>query len=366
VVGLRIGLEARDIRKADIPWNLTFLVDISGSMTDRLALVRKSLDHLVDAMRPGDRISIATYAGGVSTVLEPTTLAQRDKASIKGIIEDLTPGGGTAMADGLKNAYAVNRMGFLDDGVNRVIVCSDGDANIGATGWDEMLDQVKAYKEQGITLSTLGFGIGNFNDATMEMLADRGNGNYYYIDSEAEAERLFTEELTAMMQVVAWDAKIQVAFRQEAVKSYRLLGYENRAIADSAFHDDTTDAGEVGAGHTVTALYELVLAKPSAPLGAVHLRYRDASGATRSVSRDLGSYSGSAFSAASPDFRFAFTVAEYAEILRQSPYVDTRLEQVSATLRGLDKGGDPKRSEFAGIVDRAAGLKAGRPKVASR
>jgi Ca-activated chloride channel family protein len=324
------------------------------------------LNYLVDAMRSGDRISIATYAGEVSTVLEPTALAQKDKAGIKGIIHALSPGGGTAMADGLKNAYAVNRKGFLEGGVNRVIVCSDGDANIGATGWEDMLAQVKSYKEQGITMSTLGFGIGNYSDANMEMLADRGNGNYYYIDSEAEAERLFTEELTAMMQVVAWDAKIQVAFRREAVKSYRLLGYENRDIADSAFHDDTTDAGEIGAGHTVTAPYELVLADPSAPLGAVHLRYRDASGAAHSLTRDLGSYSGAGFSAASADFRFAFTVAEYAEILRQSRYSDTRMEDISAMLRGLDKGGDPKRAEFAGIVDKAARLRMVRPKVASR
>lgn len=356
LVGLRVGLEAKDIRQADIPWNLTFLVDISGSMAGRLDLVKASLGRLVDAMRPGDRLSIATYAGGVSTVLEPTTLAQKDKAALKGIIQDLSAGGGTAMSDGLENGYAVNRRGFLAGGVNRVIVCSDGDANIGASSWEAMLKRIRQYKEEGITLSTLGFGIGNYNDATMEMLADRGNGNYYYIDSEAEAERLFTKELSAMMEVVAWDAKIQVAFSPQAVKSYRLLGYENRAIKDSDFKKDTTDAGEIGAGHAVTALYELVLANPSAPLGTVHLRYKDASGSVRSVDRDLGAFAGTSSAAASSDFRFAFTVAEYAEVLRGSQFVQTRLGDVAAALRGLDKGGDPRRLEFAEVVAKAATL----------
>ncbi len=307
-------------------------------------------------MRPGDKLSIATYAGGVATVLEPTTLAQQGKDELKGIIRDLRAGGGTAMSDGLENAYHVNNRGFLEDGVNRIVVCSDGDANIGNTGWEEMLASVSQYKRKGITLSTLGFGIGNYNDANMEMLADRGNGNYYYIDSEAEAERLFTEELTAMMKVVAWDAKIQVAFRAEAVKSYRLLGYENRAIADSSFKDDTTDAGEIGAGHTVTALYELVLENPSAPLGAVHLRYKDDSGAMRSCDRELGSFPGGAFASASADHRFAFAVAEYAEILRGSKYTRSRAQDVAETLRGLNLSGDPKREEFARLVDKAAPL----------
>lgn len=356
LVALRIGLEARDTRQADAAWNITMLVDISGSMQDRLDLVKTSMGYLVDAMRPGDKLSIATYAGGVTTVLEPTTLAQQGKDELKGIIRDLRAGGGTAMSDGLENAYHVNDRGFLQDGVNRIVVCSDGDANIGNTGWEEMLASVRQYKRKGITLSTLGFGIGNYNDANMEMLADRGNGNYYYIDSEAEAKRLFTEELTAMMKVVAWDAKIQVAFRAEAVKSYRLLGYENRAIADSAFKDDTTDAGEIGAGHTVTALYELVLENPSAPLGAVHLRYKDASGAVRSCDRELGAFSGGAFASASADHRFAFAVAEYAEILRGSQYTRSRAQDVAVTLRGMNLSGDAKREEFARLVDKAAPL----------
>jgi Ca-activated chloride channel homolog len=358
LIGLRIGLDARDIGGDEAPWNLTILVDVSGSMTGRLDLVKKSLGHLVDAMRAGDRVSIATYAGRVSTVLEPTDLGQKDRAALKSIIADMKAGGGTAMSDGLVNAYRVNRMGFIEGGVNRVIVCSDGDANIGATGWEDMLAKIRQYKDQGITLSTLGFGSGNYSDENMEMLADRGNGNYYYIDSESEARRLFTEELTGMMRVVAWDAKIQVAFRAEAVKSYRLIGYENRAIHDSDFKQDTTDAGEIGAGHTVTALYELVLADPAAPLGTASLRYKDASGSVKTLVRPLGAASGTAFAAASGDFRFAFAVAEYAEILRRSPFVQTRLSDVAATLRGIDPGGDAKRIEFAQIVDRAATLRA--------
>lgn len=357
IVNLRIGIQARAAAgAAPLPWNLTFLVDVSGSMAGRLEMVQGTLERLVDAMREGDRISIATYAGSVSTVLDPTTLREKDRETVKGIIRDLRAGGGTAMADGLENAYAVNRRGFLAVGVNRVIVCSDGDANIGATGFEAMLARIRHHKEEGITLSTLGFGIGNYNDADMEMLADRGNGNYYYIDSDAEAARLFSEELTAMMRVVAWDARIQLSFASAAVKSYRLLGYENRNIADTAFRQDTTDAGEIGAGHTVTALYELVLADPSAGLGKAELRYRDASGANRVLERDLGTWPGGAFTAASGDFRFAVAVAEYAEILRRSPHTRSRMSDVLAIVGGTSAGGDAKRAEFAEIVRKAAGL----------
>jgi len=163
------------------------------------------------------------------------------------------------MASGIQNAYDVNMSGFMEDGVNRVIVCSDGDANVGPTGHEAILELISSYVAEGITLSTLGFGQGNYNDYLMEQLADRGNGNYYYIDSLTEAERLFGEELISVMEVIAKDVKIQVEFNVNEVFRYRLIGYENRDIDDDDFEDETTDAGEIGAGHTVTALYEIEL-----------------------------------------------------------------------------------------------------------
>ncbi|MBC8346959.1 MAG: von Willebrand factor type A domain-containing protein [Candidatus Marinimicrobia bacterium] len=354
---LRIGLQGRDLtdseRKA---WNLTFLVDISGSMTSRLDLVKKSLYILVDQMQAGDKISICTYAGGVGTVLMPTTLSQNDAEGIKGIIADLTAGGTTAMASGLYNAYTVNLSGFINDGVNRVIVCSDGDANVGSTSHEEILTMISTYVEKGITLSTLGFGQGNYNDYLMERLADRGNGNYYYIDSLKEAERLFTEELVSVMEVIAKDVKIQVEFNPVAVIRYRLIGYENRNIADQDFENDTTDAGEIGAGHRVTALYELELTDlGSGNLGTVHLRYKAPNG-DADIPLDVNisaSAIANTFSEGSKRLRFTIGIAEYAEILRGSPYVNTTLNMVEEIMMGAVSGSDDRDVEFLELIRKA-------------
>ena len=354
---LRIGLQGREPAEGESqPWNLTFLVDISGSMTSRMDLVKGSLFILVDNMRDGDQISICTYAGGVRTVLTPTPLAEIGKESIKGIISELQSGGSTAMASGLQNAYNVNMSGFLHEGVNRIIVCSDGDANVGAVRHEEILELIASYVAEGITLSTLGFGQGNYNDLLMEQLADKGNGNYYYIDSLAESERLFTEELIAMMEVIAKDVKIQVEFDPYKVIRYRLIGYENRAIADEDFEDEETDAGEIGAGHRVTALYELELSNnPMGHLLTVHLRYKLPRG-TADIALDVPvarSDLAETFYAASRRFQFTAAVAEYAELLRGSPYVTTTLADVESLAAQTLWGDDDRDVEFLELVRKA-------------
>ncbi len=354
---IRIGLQGRqlpgDERRS---WNLTFLIDISGSMTSRLDLVKQSLYILVDNMQEGDKISICTYAGSVGTVLTPTTLAENDKEGIKGIISDLQAGGSTAMASGIQNAYDVNMSGFMEDGVNRIIICSDGDANVGPTSHEEILELIASYVGNGITLSTLGFGQGNYNDYLMEQLADRGNGNYYYIDSLSEAERLFSEELTAVMEVIAKDVKVQVEFDVDAVIRYRLIGYENRDIADEDFEDETTDAGEIGAGHRVTALYEIELSGSGAGnLLTVHLRYKLPDGETDiplDVPVTLNALAGT-FTESSQRFQFTVGVAEFAEILRVSPYVNTSLADVESIVAPAVAGDDDRDVEFLELVRKA-------------
>ncbi|NQT64508.1 MAG: von Willebrand factor type A domain-containing protein [Candidatus Marinimicrobia bacterium] len=350
---LRIGLKGREVSGEETPWNLTFLIDISGSMTRRLDLVKESLYILVDNMRLGDQVSICTYAGSVGTVLNPTDLQENDADAIKAVIADLEAGGSTAMASGLQNAYDVNSSGFLDGGVNRIIVCSDGDANVGATSHEDILELIEEYVDQGITLSTLGFGSGNYNDQLMEQLADQGNGNYYYIDSIDEAERLFTEELSGVMEVIAKDVKIQVEFNSASVLRYRLIGYENRDIDDDQFENDSTDAGEIGAGHRVTALYELELVQGgSNNLGIVHLRYKMPDGET-DIPFDvpiLGNDLADSFSQASDRFRFTAGVAEYAEIIRESPHVQTPLHAVETLIASSLIGSDERDTELLELI----------------
>lgn len=354
---IRIGLQGRELGGNERrPWNLTFLIDISGSMTSRLDLVKQSLYILVDNMQEGDRISVCTYAGSVDTVLMPTTLSEIDKEGIKGIISDLQAGGSTAMASGIQNAYNVNLSGFMDGGVNRVIVCSDGDANVGPTSHEDILELISSYVEQGITLSALGFGQGNYNDYLMEQLADRGNGNYYYIDSLAEAERLFSEELTAVMEVIAKDVKVQIEFNIDTVVRYRLIGYENRDIADEDFEDENTDAGEIGAGHRVTALYEVELSNNGAGnLAVIHLRYKLPEGES-DIPLDVPiamNVLADTFSASSERFQFTVGVAEFAEILRESPYVTSSLEEVEQVVSQALWGGDDRDVELLELIRKA-------------
>ena len=253
---LRIGIKGFEVADADRPaTNLVFLIDTSGSMGDSIDLVRQSLGLLLDSLNPTDTIALVTYAGNSRIALRPTPASDREQ--ILSAMRSLTTGGSTNGAGGINSAYTLAEDAFKSGGLNRVVLCTDGDFNVGVTGSD-LYDLIEEKRESGITLSVLGFG-GRYNDAQMEQLADRGNGNYTFIDSLREAERALVDRLTATLMVIAKDVKVQLEVNPTLVKTYRLLGYENRAIADQDFRNDQVDAGEIGAGHTVTALVELEL-----------------------------------------------------------------------------------------------------------
>jgi Ca-activated chloride channel family protein len=307
--------------------------------TNRLQLAKETLTLLTRELREDDRVGIVVYADNTRVVLEPTPASEQQR--IVNAINSLHTEGSTYAEAGLRLGYDMARSNMREGENTRVILISDGVANVGATGPDAILETISDGTEQGVTLSTIGVGMGNFNDVLMEQLANNGNGNYYYVDNRREAERVFVHNLTSTLQVIGYDAKIQVEFNPDAVESYRLIGYENRDIADEDFRDDSVDAGEVGAGHTVSALYEVVLnpqAQTGATLGMANIRYEDAE--SREVvevnqSLNLESvYAG--FETAPDDFRLLAAVAEFSEILRDSPYADSAsYEEVLSVLQGL-------------------------------
>lgn len=254
---LRIGIKGFDLPRNERPAaNLVFLVDVSGSMMsqDKLPLVKTSLAMLADRLSPRDRVSIVVYAGAAGIVLDPTSNPNHVKAAL----ECLQAGGSTAGGQGMELAYATARAHFIKGGVNRVIMATDGDFNVGISSNEGIEAIVKKNRESGITLTTLGFGQGNYNEAMMERVADIGNGNYAYIDTAMEAQKVLDEEMAATLFTIAKDVKIQIEFNPAHVKEYRLIGYENRALAEEDFDNDAVDAGDIGAGHQVTALYEIV------------------------------------------------------------------------------------------------------------
>lgn len=324
---MRVGLRGADAEIDRAPVHLTFLVDTSGSMAgaDRLELAQRALHELVEALGPADRVALVTYAGSTRVVLRPT-LAVEGADVVHGAIDRLTSGGGTAMSSGLELAYGLAAEHAVHGAENRVIVLSDGDANLGATTHEQMLAAIRDYAERGITMTTVGFGRGNYQDTLMEQLADQGDGNYHFIDSLAEARRVFGRDLAGTMITIARDVKVQVEFDPSAVVSYRLLGYENRDVADADFRRDEVDAGEMGSGHTVTALYDLVLRDdPGETLAVLRVRSKppgsDSRATERTVTLPTGAVRGS-FAAASADYRIARTTAAFAELLRHSPYVE--------------------------------------------
>ncbi|MBF0432409.1 MAG: von Willebrand factor type A domain-containing protein [Fibrobacteria bacterium] len=360
LVLLRIGLKGKELVQEERKvWNFTFLVDVSGSMTSRLAMVKYSLNVLVDNMQEGDQISLCTYAGSVSTKIAPTTMD--DKEIIKTAINNLSSGGGTAMSSGIQNAYNTNMLGFKQGGVNRVIVCSDGDANIGDTSQESIHALIANYIDSGITLSTIGYGQGNYNDQLMEQLADKGNGNYYYVDSQEEGKRLFTDELASTMQVIAKDVKLQIEFAAKSVLKYRLIGYKNQSIPDFDFVKEDTDAGELGAGHRVTALYELLLTEnPGNRLGSISLHYKDPDTDATVPKEYLVQKEAinSDFSTSASRFRFCAGVAEFAELLRASPYATgTTLAELETIISESIDTGDAKDNELLDLVKIAKGIK---------
>ncbi len=260
---IHIGLQGRDIDRENLqPSNLVFLLDVSGSMeaANKLGLVKSSLMKLVDQLGPLDRVAIVVYAGAAGEVLPSTAASQ--KQTIRQALTQLSAGGSTAGGEGIQLAYSIAEKNLLTSGNNRVILCTDGDFNIGASSDAEMVRLIEEKRKSGIFLTVCGFGMGNYKDSKLEKIADAGNGNYFYIDREQEADKVFISEMRGTLFTIAKDVKLQLEFNPTVVKSYRLIGYENRMLAKEDFADDAKDAGELGAGHTVTALYEVTLLPP--------------------------------------------------------------------------------------------------------
>ncbi|WP_437648156.1 vWA domain-containing protein [Sorangium sp. So ce362] len=366
---VRVAVQGRRVPvKERTPVHLVYLVDTSGSMhaPDRIELAKKSLKMLTESLKPGDTVALCTYAGSVREVLAPTGIESKGK--ILAAIADLSAGGSTAMASGIDLAYRLAERTLVKGHINRVVVLSDGDANVGPTSHDEILKTIKRARDKGITLSTIGFGQGNYKDLMMEQLANQGDGNYAYIDSEAQARRVFSEQVGGMLQVIARDVKIQVDFDPRFVKSYRLIGYENRNVADRDFRNDKVDAGEIGAGHSVTAIYDVEL-KASAQKGegaapvVVRLRHKAPLGsdvAEETLVKMAPGAIAPTFDAAPADLRFASAVAGFSEILRHSPHARSwRLSDVEKIARAAASSkGD--QQEFLGVVRRAGALAAGK------
>jgi Ca-activated chloride channel homolog len=333
---LRIGLRGYDLaRRERPPANLVFLVDTSGSMNepDKLPLVKAALSLLADQLQPQDRVSIVAYAGSAGLVLAPTG----DPAAVKAALSQFEAGGSTAGGQGLELAYATARATRIDDGINRIILATDGDFNVGISDTRQILDMVRRNRDDGITLTTLGFGQGNYNEAMMEQVADAGNGNYAYIDSALEARKVLDQELSSTLFTIAKDVKVQVEFNPAAVSEYRLIGYENRLLREEDFSNDAVDAGDIGAGHMVTALYEIVPvgspgwlgerryeanrpqgpARPRGELAFVQLRYKLPNEEnSRLIQQPIPASAIAAARAPAGDMAFAASVAAYGQKLK--------------------------------------------------
>ena len=378
---LRVGLRAYDVPRADRPpANLVFLVDVSGSMNepDKLPLVKSALGLLADQLRPDDKVSIVVYAGAAGVVLEPTS----DGKYVHQALQCLDAGGSTAGGAGIALAYAQARSHLIQGGINRVIMCTDGDFNVGITDRKDLEKLIKDNTKDGITLTTLGFGEGNYQEPTMEHLADIGNGNYAYIDNASEARKVLDDELSATLFTVAKDVKIQVEFNPKYVSQYRLIGYENRALAEEDFNNDAVDAGDMGAGHQVTALYEII---PAGVDGWLPERHFDANKAVDAAAsgdhgnemvwlklryklpdQDTSRLIEQAVPAswmndrkpATGDLAFATAVAAYGEILRGDKYLGNYSLADARTLAGAQS--DYRRQEFLELTKLAETARAGR------
>jgi secreted protein with Ig-like and vWFA domain/anti-sigma-K factor RskA len=391
---VRVGIQGRDIRRDARPaGNLVFLVDVSGSMDEpnKLPLVKRALGMLLDELTENDRVAIVAYAGNAGLVLPSTSGDQKKK--IRAAIDALEAGGSTHGSAGINLAYEQAAERFIPGGANRVILCTDGDLNVGVTSDEALVELITQKAKGGTFLTVLGFGEGNLQDEKMEKLADNGNGVYASIDGVREARKVLVEQLTGSTITIAKDVKIQVEFNPAQVASYRLLGYENRLLAAEDFRDDKKDAGEIGAGHAVTALYEIVpvgavaaaepgrgaeplkyqpAPAPAAPapkpavdgpagreLLTVKLRAKRPEGDTSALTEVPLADAGAGFEAASADLRFAAAVAAFGMVLRDSEHKGTasleRVEEIAGTAMGSDPGG--YRAEFLDLVRKAATLR---------
>ena len=379
---VQIGLKAREIENQNLPAsNFVFLIDVSGSMfgPTRLELVKSSLRLLVNNLREKDRVAIVTYCGDARVALPSTP--GNEKQKIKDALETLTAGGSTAGGAGIKEAYRIAQKNFIAQGNNRIILCTDGDFNVGASSETELENLIESKRKGGIFLTVLGYGMGNYKDNKMQILAQKGNGNHAYIDNIQEANKVLVNEFGSTMYAVAKDVKLQVEFNPAKVQSYRLVGYETRILNNEDFNDDTKDAGEMGAGHTVTALYEIIptgisgnipgsidplkyqtetnintQTSNSSELLTVKLRYKtpeeEKSKKIEKSVTDMGKDN------VSPDFRFASAVAMFAQLLKDSDFKgEATYDKVIETAnKGLSFDPEGYRAEFVRLVQSAKGL----------
>ena len=342
-----VGIQAMEAPVQDIDSNIVFLIDVSGSMEEenKLPLVRQAFALLADQLGPNDRVSIVTYAGEDSVVLEGT--AGDDTNTIKNALDSLTAGGSTAGAAGINTAYSIAEKYFIKGGNNRVILATDGDLNVGVSSAEELTALIEGKRDSGIALSVLGFGTGNFKDSRLEALADNGNGNYAYIDTLDEAKRVLVTEMNGSMFTVAKDTKVQVGFDESKIRSYRLVGYENRQLNTEDFEDDTKDAGDIGSGQQSTALYEIIPAGGiEGDLLDVSVRYKyPEESESRLVKTTVNA---SQYSAEKPaNLEFAALVAEFAMYLKGSEYLnDLTLSEIIGQLKGAQKQ-EPELIEMA-------------------
>jgi Ca-activated chloride channel family protein len=361
---LRIGIKGREIseRRRD-PVTLTFVIDVSGSMADgdRLGLVRDSLAILVESLDEDDTVAVVAYNTHADIVLQPTSADEY--RTITRAIDRLEPGGSTNAEEGLMLGYDLADEAFDRDGINKVVLLSDGVANVGETGPDGILERISRAADSGIDLLTIGVGLGNYNDVLMEQLADRANGHYRYVDTIDEAERVFADDLTGTLITIARDVKIQVEFDQETVKWYRLVGFENRDVADEDFRNDRVDGGEIGAGHSVTALYQIELEEGVGSrdsLGRVTIRWNDSAGDDfREVSGEITADSlANSWTDTDPHFRLAASVAAYAEALKEvRDRGDYQLEDVADEVdRIANLLDDPDVDDLVRLIDRSTRL----------
>ncbi|WP_428898371.1 Ca-activated chloride channel family protein [Parelusimicrobium proximum] len=376
---VKIGVKAKDIAKENLPpSNMVFLIDISGSMysDNRLPLVKKAMKLLAEELRPEDKVSIVTYANGVHEVLSGAKGNQKEK--ILNAVNELTASGGTSGSAGLETAYEVAKKNFIRKGNNRIILATDGDFNIGPRSNSELEKQITKAKDSGVFLSVLGFGMGNYKDSKVQTLANKGNGNYAYINDLSEAKKVLVNEFGGTLFTVAKDVKLQAEFNPEKVAAYRLIGYEKRKLNTQDFNDDQKDAGEMGAGHTVTVLYEIIPAgvkseytpdvdglkygkKPassdSQEVLTVKLRYKDPDGdKSKLMESALEDSRYVSFDKSSDDMRFAASVAQFGQLLKQSPYKGSMtLKDVVKTAKKA-KGSDDNgyRAEFIKMADLAS------------
>lgn len=377
---VHVGIKGQDIDHKERPAsNLVFLIDVSGSMNsqDKLPLLKAAFRLLVNQLDERDRVSMVVYAGASGVVLEPTPGSEKGK--IMAALEQLSAGGSTHGSAGIKLAYAMAEQGRVKEGINRVILATDGDFNVGTVNHEQLIDLIEQERAKGISLTTLGFGQGNYNDHLMEQLADKGNGNYAYIDTINEARKVLVEELSATLETIAKDVKIQIEWNPAVVAEYRLIGYENRVLAREDFNNDKVDAGDIGAGHTVTALYEITLVGEEGRLDPLRysngknkvegttgeiaylkLRYKAPKGTqSRLITRPiLSSTITENLKDTSDNFRFSAAVAGFGQLLRGGRYTESFNYEATAELarnaRGEDKFG--YRGEFLRLVNLAGSL----------